>query len=78
MPGSLPQSSRPILNARTRHEKILRRQMSDNELSPFNLTQEQLEEIVIHAAPLPRFRSNPDNTIPEHEGPSLTQKVNVS
>lgn len=75
MPGSLTQSySRPILNARTRHEKILRRQMSDNELSPFNLTQEQLEEIVIHAAPLPRHRSNPYNTIPEYPGPSSTPK----
>lgn len=48
--------------------------MSDNELSPFNLTQEQLEEIVIHAAPLPRYRSNPDNTIPEYAGPSSTPK----
>jgi hypothetical protein len=44
--------------------------MSDNELSPFNLTQEQLEEIVIHAAPLTRHRSNPYNTIPEYPGPS--------
>lgn len=74
MPGSFTQSSsRPILNARTRHEKILRRQMSDNELSPFNLTNEQLEEIVIHAAPLPRNRSNPDS-IPEHAGPSANPK----
>lgn len=75
MPGSFSHTfSRPILNARTRHEKILRRQMSDNELSPFNLTQEQLEEIVIHAAPLPRHRSNPDNTIPEYAGPSSAAK----
>ncbi|VDI15303.1 Hypothetical predicted protein [Mytilus galloprovincialis] len=74
MPGSFTQSSsRPILNARTRHEKILRRQMSENELSPFNLTNEQLEEIVIHAAPLPRNRSNPDS-IPEHAGPSANPK----
>ncbi|XP_063429117.1 uncharacterized protein LOC134711982 [Mytilus trossulus] len=74
MPGSFTQSSsRPILNARTRHEKILRRQMSDNELSPFNLTNEQLEEIVIHAAPLPRNRSHPDS-IPEHAGPSANTK----
>ncbi|KAK3093546.1 hypothetical protein FSP39_017105 [Pinctada imbricata] len=49
--------SQPIMNARTRHQKILRRQMSDNQLSPFNLTQEQLEDIVIHAAPITRGRS---------------------
>ena len=53
---SIP-SSQPIMNARTRHQKILRRQMSDNQLSPFNLTQDQLEEIVIHATPVTRGRS---------------------
>ncbi|OWF50328.1 uncharacterized protein LOC110450550 [Mizuhopecten yessoensis] len=51
--------ARPILNARTRHQKILRRQMSDNDLSPFSLTQEQLQEIVIHAAPVNRRRGLP-------------------
>lgn len=47
-------SDQPIMNARTRHQKILRRQMSDHDLSPFNLTQEQLEDIIIHAAPVTR------------------------
>ena len=28
--------------------------MSDHDLSPFNLTQEQLEDIIIHAAPVTR------------------------
>lgn len=66
--------ARPIMNARTRHEKILRRQMSDHELSPFNLTQEQLEDIVIHAAPIPRYHSNPDNSIPDRAGTSSNIK----
>ena len=73
VPTSLSQA-RPIMNARTRHEKILRRQMSENELSPFNLTEEQLEDIVIHAAPLPRQHSNPNNSIPEQAGPSSNMK----
>jgi len=60
---SIISPSRPILNARTRHQKILRRQMSDNELSPFNLTQEQLEEIVIHAAPVSRGRLARDDSL---------------
>lgn len=47
-------SDQPIMNARTRHQKILRRQMSDHDLSPFSLTQEQLEDIIIHAAPVTR------------------------
>ena len=42
--------SQPIMNARTRHQKILQRQMSDNQLSPFTLTNERLEAIVIHDA----------------------------
>ncbi|XP_067682900.1 uncharacterized protein [Haliotis asinina] len=40
--------SRPLMNARTRHQKILQRQMSENQLSPFTLTNEKLEAIVIH------------------------------
>ncbi|XP_041352434.1 uncharacterized protein LOC121370946 [Gigantopelta aegis] len=45
-----PAPSQPIMNARTRHQKILQRQMSDNQLSPFTLTNERLEAIVIHDA----------------------------
>lgn len=47
-----PAPSRVLMNARTRHEKILQRQMSDNELSPFILTHQKLEAIVIHDAPI--------------------------
>ena len=47
-----PAPSRALMNARTRHEKILQRQMSDNELSPFILTHQKLEAIVIHDAPI--------------------------
>lgn len=52
--NSVTRLDQPIMNARTRHQKILRRQMSDHDLSPFNLTQEQLEDIIIHAAPVTR------------------------
>lgn len=52
--NAVTRSDQPIMNARTRHQKILRRQMSDHDLSPFNLTQEQLEDIIIHAAPVTR------------------------
>ena len=52
--NAVTRSDQPIMNARTRHQKILRRQMSDHYLSPFNLTQEQLEDIIIHAAPVTR------------------------
>nr|KAG5687599.1 hypothetical protein BaRGS_031390 [Batillaria attramentaria] len=47
-----PAPSRVLMNARTRHEKILQRQMSDHELSPFILTHQKLEAIVIHDAPV--------------------------
>ncbi|ESO82979.1 hypothetical protein LOTGIDRAFT_169804 [Lottia gigantea] len=46
----------PLLVARTRHQKIIQRQMSDNQLSPFNLTHQHLEAIVIHDAPIPRLQ----------------------
>lgn len=47
-----PQSqNQPILNPNNRYQKILQRQMSDNDLSPFVLTRGQLQEIVIHAVP---------------------------
>lgn len=75
--STLPPSL-PILNARTRHQKILRRQMSDNELSPFSLTQEQLEEIVIHAAPIHRGRLQRDESVASnHSDPGLNSHNNT-
>ncbi|KAK3599193.1 hypothetical protein CHS0354_041034 [Potamilus streckersoni] len=44
---------KPILDARTRYQKIHQRQTSDNESSPFCLTQEKLQQIMIHDVPPP-------------------------
>ncbi|RUS76490.1 hypothetical protein EGW08_015744, partial [Elysia chlorotica] len=41
-----------VMRARTRHEKMLQRKMSDNDLSPFVLTNQQLAAIVIHDLPI--------------------------
>ncbi|XP_076463525.1 uncharacterized protein LOC143295792 [Babylonia areolata] len=54
------QPSATLMNARTRHEKLMRRRMSDNELSPFILTNERLESIVIHDAPVVRPQRGPE------------------
>jgi hypothetical protein len=55
-----PPASRALMNARTRHEKIMQRQMSDNELSPFILTNQKLEAIVIHNAPVATRPARPN------------------
>ena len=41
-----------VMRARTRHEKMLQRKMSDNDLSPFELTNHQLAAIIIHDLPI--------------------------
>ncbi|GFR83335.1 protein SPEC3 [Elysia marginata] len=41
-----------VMRARTRHEKMLQRKMSDNDLSPFELTNQQLAAIIIHDFPI--------------------------
>ncbi|KAL5008175.1 hypothetical protein ScPMuIL_013756 [Solemya velum] len=66
--------SRPIMDARTRHQKILRRQMSDNELSPFNLTRARLQEIVIHNTPIPNAQFGEIVVSSSEPGPSNHQK----
>ena len=58
--------NRSVTDAKTRHHKLLKRQSSDNELSPFNLTQSSLEQIVIHdlpRAPVRRGVLRRDDTI---------------
>ena len=50
-----PQNQAPdekVMRARTRHEKMLQRKMSDNDLSPFELTNQQLAAIIIHDLPV--------------------------
>ena len=66
-----PAPARALMNARTRHEKILQRQMSDHELSPFILTHQQLEAIVIHDAPIVSRPSRPQAASVEEEDPAF-------
>lgn len=70
MPCAVP--TRTLMHARTRHEKILQRQMSDNELSPFILTHQKLEAIVIHDIPVLSRPPRPQLSAVEDSDPDLT------
>ena len=68
-----------IIDPRTRHHRILKRQSSDNELSPLNLTQSSLEQIVIHdlpRAPVRRGILRRDDTITSTTS-SVSDKENI-
>ncbi|GFO46038.1 protein spec3-like isoform x1 [Plakobranchus ocellatus] len=61
-------SNEKIMRARTRHEKMLQRQMGDNDLSPFELTNQKLAAIIIHDLPV---QAHPLRPIEQDQADSL-------